>query len=269
MKKLILTALTLCAVSAGAHAESLPSDGQTAANIEQPKRTHFFIGASSHKEKYEEFMPSGGKFMQETATLNGVTAGVSHDVWTASTVGATLTYAQGQSKYVGAYQNGNYGDLVLDGQDRQFIDFKTQLKLSAPAWQQAHAIVGLGYRKLTDHLEQGGPGGYERINRRVYGMLGGEYTFKPSNSWNITPRGLYLPSIKSENYTDLDGGIKHEQQGYGLEAAVDFTFTKDRFNVNATPFYRRWNIEDSDVVSGTYEPRNITREYGVAVSVGF
>lgn len=284
MKKTTLVLLTLSAIAASAQAQSLPGDDKPATKIEQPKRTHFSVGATTHHEKYEEF-DSGSKVMQETANLTGITAGVSRDIWAASSVSASLTYATGQSEYTGSSWDNNtqtytpYGSVISSGQDRQFIDFKTQMKLSAPAWRQTRAIVGLGYRKLTDHLEQSGPGGYERINRRIYATLGAEHEFKFGTNWTITPRGQYMPIIKGENYSDSYGGITHKQQGYGLEAAVDFAFNKDRFSFSASPFYRRWNVDVSDTLYfydtststlwSIVEPKNVTNEYGVAISVGF
>lgn len=271
MKKMFVIGASLMALGLSAHASSsLPALGTGVTAAPSPYKVS--VSLTSHNELYEEFADDG-KLMQEDAAMVGLGLKVTRALSEApGQFELDLHLAQGNSTYTGSYWGGNYGDVRKSGLDRLMFESHLSYRHAAPAWNGVGARVGLGYRHLTDRLDQLGEGGYERENNRVYLSLGADRAFKVNalGAWTVTPLIKYKHVLWSQQFSDLYGGLYHSQnKGYGVDAEIAFTHQSEGYAFSFTPYYRTWKMEDSKVVANTYEPENKTREVGVALGMTF
>lgn len=238
-------------------------------SLEKSDTTKIYGGLTTYRERYQEFDENGDKLMQEAGTMKGAFIGVNKALQGNASVRAELTYAQGDSTYTGAYWGGQYGDLVVNDLSRKMVNLYGEYSQTSPMWNGVTASAGLGYRRLTDHLEEAGPGGYKRVNDRIYATVGLKRDFKLDDKWTLTPRAQFKQIIYSEQYSALMGGVTVEQKGRGAEYGIDLTYRDGKCDVTLSPFIRTWNVKPSNVVNGVYEPKNDTREVGVSLSMAF
>ena len=272
MKKILFAVLALAAAGSSLAASTNPLAGPVAEPLQKSPYT-YELGLATHREVYEEFA-SGGKLMQETAVMSSLVAGVSRAI--GDTGGSVELRGQislvGKADYTGAYMDGGeYGSVYGSGQHRHILDVTATYKQTAPEWSGVTAGAGLGYRRLQDNLQELGPGGYERINERIYLTASLERAFDFTN-WTITPGVQYKHILSSKQKSDLAGGVSNKQpNGYGSELSVAVIEKGVRYNSILTVFYRSWDVKDSDVdaVTRLYEPSNKTKEIGVAATYKF
>lgn len=249
-----VTALLFAALSASA-ATAFAAD--TA-----PSPYSYELGVTQHREVYKETAPNGDKIMQQTANMVGVKGSVTRHITAEGKVKVTGEYAYGDANYTGALMGGNYGDLQLGGLGRTMFETTAVYTHSANAWQGVAVSAGLGYRRHVDNLQDAGEIGYKRTNERIYAIVGIERAFD-AGSWIITPAAEYKHTLHSTQKSDLIGGIKNAQHGNGGELSVSFAQKGNGYPVTIRPFYRTWDIADSSVSQGFYEPKNKTSEAGI------
>lgn len=131
--------------------------------------------------------------------------------------------------------------------------------------------TGLAYRYLKDHLNKD-PSGYLRESNYVYMPFTGELRFK-GGVWAVDLRGEldYLLFGWQESHMQ-QGTLRHDQtEGYGirLSAKVQVNLDGHKSGIFVEPFYRYWDISDSESRGGYLEPHNTTREVGVRVGIAF
>lgn len=226
------------------------------------------LGYTQHRETYKERDTANTVVMKETADLYGIKGSAARKLNADGKLKITGEFAFGTADYVGSYQGGEYGDLHAGGLDRYLFETTAVYTHAAPAWNGFGVKGGLGYRRLADNLQDAGSAGYKRTNDRVYAIIGVEQAIKTAN-WTITPSAEYKHSLWSQNKTDILGGINHRQHGNGGELAVAFAQNTGHYPVTIRPFYRLWDIADSNVKDGFYEPRNKTSEVGFDLAWGF
>lgn len=271
MKKVLVVGASLMALGMSAHAAAtLPELGT---GVKAPPSPYTVaVSLTAHNELYEEFA-GGDKLMQEEADMVGLGLKVTRAVSGApGQFELDLHLAQGNSTYTGSYWGGSYGDLRQGGLDRLLFETHLGYRHAAPEWKGVGLRAGLGYRHLTDRLDQVGEGGYKRENNRVYLSLGADREFKTSalGGWSVTPAVKYKHVLWSQQFSDIYGGLYHSQnKGYGFDAELTFTHQSEGYAFSFTPYYRTWKMEDSKVVIDTYEPENKTREVGVALGLTF
>lgn len=264
MKKSYLSlALIAAALSSGA----AMAQSAKPANPQGGSAYSYELSMTNHRETYEEFSAvDGSKVMRQTAPMIGLKATVARKLGDDGKVKATAQYSWGNSTYTGSYLGGSYGEVVAAGMDRQLFETTAVYTHAAPAWNGFGVKGGLGYRRLVDHLEDAGPGGYKRTNDRIYAIVGVEQAFQTAR-WTITPAAEYKHSLWSRQESDLLGGITHRQHGNGGELSVAFAQkAAGPWSVTIRPFYRVWNMDHSNVSQGFYEPKNKTSEFGVDLS---
>lgn len=274
MKKSLfaLASLTFIAASAMAQASnpvaSLDGAQVTAAAPEAKSPYTFELGLTNYFESYDEFY-AGSKLMSEDAPMVGIRGSVARGISaTGGKVVLSGEFAQGKANYTGSYMGGSYGDLSISNLRREMFDI-TGVYKHAPSWNQIVFSGGLGYRSLTDRLDDAGAGGYKRVNTRLYGIMGAEREFKTAD-WTITPSVQYKHSLVSSQFSDFFGGIDTDQKtGYGAELAVSFVQRDAAYPLVIKPFVRTWELADSEIVQGMLEPKNSTREVGITVSLQF
>jgi hypothetical protein len=270
MKKILIAALAFAAAGSAMAASTNPL-ASPAADAPAAKTPYVYeLGVSTHRELYEEFA-DGDKLMQEEAIMTTIRAGVSRAIGdTGGTVVLSGQFGFGKGDYTGSYMDGKYGDLRIPGLKRTLVDVSAMYKQTAESWAGLTAGAGIGYRRLVDNLQDGGPGGYKRINERTYLTASLERAIEFS-TWTVTPGIQYKHILSSKQTSELYGGVTVDQpNGHGAEASIAFIRKSDGYRTVITPFFRIWDIKDSDVHKiGLYEPRNKTKEAGIAVTYQF
>ncbi|MDH4028731.1 MAG: porin family protein, partial [Nitrospirota bacterium] len=138
--------------------------------------------------------------------------------------------------------------------------------------------AGFGYRYLnddssymissTDHI------GYERESNYYYSPIGVETLTELDNGWKAGVRLEYDhfwkgKQISKMGYVPGYHDIENNQDGgYGVRGSVRFINRKS-FVYVIEPFIRYWDIEDSDLDDGWYEPKNNSTEFGLRFSSEF
>lgn len=149
--------------------------------------------------------------------------------------------------------------------------------------------LGYGYRV---HEEYGGglrtstnARGYDRTSTYHYLPIGLEATFDGQAEWSFRPRIEYDYFIRGSQESKLSQAISgvsdvrnKQSSGYGLRAEVMAIRDFGRAKLEFGPYFRYWDIQQSNTVPVTYlgtaigngyEPSNTTREMGLAVMVRF
>lgn len=246
-------------IAASAHAAEPSAKGARAYTFE--------VGAAMHSELYEEFDTAGGKIMEEDARMAGFKLGLTRHFDARNDFKVGFEYVRGNSDYTGSLIGGNYGDLRIYNLSRNMFDINGTYGHRLEAFPNTTFSAGLGYRRLTDNLQEAGAIGYKRVNDLVYATLGVEYAII-GDQWTITPGARTKHLLRGEQFSDLLGGITVKQKsGNGSDLYVSFAH---KSGLVLTPYLRTWSIKDSEVSpQGLYEPRNKTREIGVEAAWRF
>lgn len=236
------------------------------------------VGIGTYNETYIEYDTDNGgaHFMSEKAKrMTEITGSVEAELSNGFSVVGKGAYAFGKSDYTGSYSGGNYGDLQINGQDRSRYQVEALLQATLPVSVAAVKVgAGLGYRHLTDRLDQAGPGGYKRVNEAKYVVAAAE-TAIPVGQYTVTPAVSYRVLTSGTQHSYVNGtDLTHNQdQGKGYEVSVAISRKLNNLNITVSPFYRKWAIDNSaDVVymgNLTREPKNTTTEVGANISVQF
>jgi len=224
---------------------------------------------------YEETTDSGAFFMKDESDPLFISAGVRD--WESPKELGALWYM-----YTGEV---TYGKVEYTGSGTSQSDYyKARMEgyLSYRLNKRITPFVGLGYRWLWDDaggtVTSTGALGYDRQSQYLYAPIGA--TFNVSDKFSIKGQYNYFIQGKQTSYlstaSSLYSDIENDQNsGWG----VDFTATQkwnDRFGIFL--FYRHWDIDKSEVSTGTYsniatftawEPANTTSEAGIGVSYKF
>lgn len=265
MKKTILACLALAGVAPITHAIEITGSS---------------LGVEAYQEHYSEFQ-TGRKIMQEKGNMASLVGSTNLKLDDENSLLLAGRYAFGKSDYTGAFQGGNYGDVQSNGQDRQAWEVQAIFKrrLAIGSLQDINIGAGLGLRHLEDSMEQAAVGGYNRKNDLSYLKFSLDKKFTLESGINVTPSIAYKHLIEGTQTSMIgDADLKHTQKkGFGFDLSVELERKIGANTFYAAPFYRYWNIEDSQtvyaIINGnlysTVEPKNKTHEYGVAVGMKF
>ena len=143
--------------------------------------------------------------------------------------------------------------------------------------------VGLGYRLLKDHMNKS-PSGYLRRSQYLYMPAIAEFR-RTSEAWTISFIGeldLLLSGLQTSYLADSDPSYdrnfsNNQNDGIGLRLSIKLQKELGSVGVFIEPFWRYWDIEDSDVAlvyRGStphymIEPHNTTNEYGLRMGFSF
>jgi hypothetical protein len=142
-------------------------------------------------------------------------------------------------------------------------------------------IIGLGYRWLYDdsggQLSSTGAASYDRQSQYLYIPAGGVFEF--SEKMKVKGQINFLLAGRQTSYlSDVAGftDVENDQtSGWGADITVDYKIN-EKFSLYS--FYRYWDIDKSDVATGTYagallfqafEPANTTTEVGIGFTYRF
>jgi hypothetical protein len=227
------------------------------------------VGTEYYQETYREKV-NDAPFMQQEANMLGLYGQVRIPFNAQHAVAISARYAGGQAKYTGAFQGQPYGSLVLNGIDRYTAEVRAMYELSLP-W--VTPSVGVGYRRLLDRLDQMGPGAYKRTSQYWFLIAGLASTIDlGSSGMQLTPKLTYHHLMRGQQHSDDIGN--HQPKGYGAELSLALSGKlTTSVGWQVTPYYRYWNIEDSErtqIPGGWWmEPRNTTKEIGARLSLTF
>ena len=237
----------------------------------------FEVGSELYQEVYSEKV-AGQQFMREQATMYGVNGVAGWRITPQQALKLSLRYAQGRSQYTGGNALIPYGGLTASGLSRYVYELRGSYEHQLQVFgQDILPSVGLGYRLLTDHLEQSGPGGYKRQSEYYYLNLGLASTFA-TGAWKITPKLAWNQLLKGTQHSYQYNGfdvVNNQKSGRGIEFSTAFAYgLRDSSEIRVTPFLRYWKIPASQLtyytpVNGLTEPDNTTRELGVNLSYAF
>jgi hypothetical protein len=281
MKKILILACVI-SLSAAAWAgnsidylnyEATKKDSVSEDFLSTIKAKEFELGLEIYSHKYEE--PG---LMEQSGTFAGFVASYTKRGWV-----DTKSFVKGMGRlesqlawgivdYDGSLQDGTpftqegINDFTCDVRALLGADLLTDNSLST-------FYVGLGYRYLFD----GGGAhrhGYDRKSNYIYVPVGIESLMGLKNGWSWGWGAEYDFFITGRQESDLtaygEGVISNDQSsGSGFRASIKFQKKFDNKDFVIEPFVRIWDIDDSAVSNGYYEPKNKTTEIGIRFTLLF
>ena len=240
-----------------------------------PQRTAWEIGAEIYSFKYEESV------MEEEGLFLGFNLGYTSRPWLAESqtestpeggvmFGLEGRFAFGQVDYDGALLDGT--PYTIDNIDDYTLETRAILGADQLSSAAMHTIyTGLGYRYLNDDLSSD-PAGYERESNYLYLPLGYQFGAGLDSDWSWAARfeyDIFLWGEQRSHLSDLSADppepdVENEQdEGFGYRVSVRLQREYSSGVLIIEPFFRFWDIEDSDISLGWFEPANETTEYGI------
>jgi hypothetical protein len=232
------------------------------------KRETLFIGPEIYRFEYEE---SG---IQDTGTFYGVVFGYIYRGWIPDTdmekikasrkmLAMEFRYAGGEVDYDGQLMSGT-PYRISNIPDKTF---EARLLIGPDLLRKKHLstfYTGVGYRYLLDDSTSD-PAGYERESNYLYLPVGYQFHQFTDAPWSIaaTIEGdLLLLGVQKTDLGFLD--VNNDQHtGLGFRTAVKFQNQSDDYIFSIEPFFRYWDIDDSETVKFLREPANETIEFGI------
>jgi hypothetical protein len=184
--------------------------------------------------------------------------------------------------------------LKYKGDTFRYNDFVLALGVEARLTQKFSTApyIGFGYRYHVDEKDSM-PGDYEREQVYYYMPVGADWKLSMPHGWGVAFNTEVDFLLSGENTTHLydrygrDQKLKFRQtSGYGLRFSVKGEKDFGKVKAFVEPFYRYWNIAESDSQEGDlycctvgtteiwvrtplYEPKNNTKEFGLKIGVSF
>ena len=254
---------------------------EKALNDYYPKMNQLEIGGNIMSYKYEE--PG---VMHNKGALSSLSLAITHRTQKNAAIatvdqvllnGNSINVLKLETE-VGAglvdYESQSTGQM--DNNDDFFFEARGLLGVDAPISDTTFLLpyFGLGYRYLKDDsagkTSSTGHLGYLREQHYVYIPIGLTITKHLNTIYNfgINFEYDYLAYGKQQSHLNyvLDFTQKH---GFGLRGSFRITKKMEKTSLFCQPFVRYWNIEDSSVVAGYYEPKNDTTEIGLKLGAIF
>ncbi|MCL2644228.1 MAG: hypothetical protein FWD51_02080 [Betaproteobacteria bacterium] len=196
---------------------------------------------------------------------------------------ARVNHMYGELDYDGGLQDmhGNYMGPYKSSRNRnQFIDmiFAGGLEFKLTEGFSVSPYLGVGYRYLVDKADGEYYGfiyvrGHKREQTYYYIPVGLNWKISPAPSWRLTLNNEFDYLVRGENTTTTYHPTEEisfrQTSGYGFRSAVKVERDLRSVGLFAEPFFRYWNIKESNVVNGWVEPKNRTQEYGLRIGVSF
>ena len=246
------------------------------------QRVAWDIGPEIYSFKYEEPAFLGFPGIKEEGIFYGLRFGFTFRDWvpasskkSSSDGGAMLRaegrFAFGQVDYDGSLMDGtpytvdNIDDFTFEGRLLLGADMLLGDSLNT-------LYAGIGYRYLNDDSSFD-PAGYERESNYLYVPLGYQFDSSHKAGWSLgfgAEFDFFLIGEQKSYFSKFGFNDVYNRQssGYGYRASVRLQ-QKSKYTIFAIePFYRYWDIDDSEVEYdpwgiGWIEPANETSEIGI------
>lgn len=235
------------------------------------KSTSFEIGPEFYFFEYEE--PG---LMKEEGGFIGVVLGFTSRDWADSLPnkrGGSMFRAEARLAYGQVdYEGQTWGGTPLFIEDIDDFAFEGRLLLGVDflVGNTVNTIYsGMGYRYLSDDLSEYA-GGYLRQSNYLYLPIGYQFDSTYKAGWSIGFRleyDVFLWGVQRSRLSDVGlNDVDNEQDsGYGYRASIKIQKKSRKGAFIIEPFFRYWDIDDSDVNGGLFEPANNTTELGVQI----
>jgi len=134
--------------------------------------------------------------------------------------------------------------------------------------------IGMGYRFLSNNMDEDDTGGYRRESTYVYVPIGFSLS-TGANGMRVSLTGEFDWLLYGNQMSGLsrfgESDINNTQEkGLGARGGLKVELPIGTVaGIFVEPFYRFWKIQNSDVQRGYYEPFNISREYGIKAGIVF
>ena len=267
MPAFVLSLLCTAAVSPA------PGQDQSHPSPAALQKVAWEIGTELYSFKYEESV------MDEKGVFYGLNLGCTWRQWVPDSQNETLPdggvmlgvegrVAFAQVDYDGALSDGT--PLTIDNIDDYTLETRAIFGTDWLRTDTMHTVyTGLGYRYLNDDLSVH-PAGYERESNYVYLPLGYRFDASLDEGWSWAARleyDLFLWGNQKSHLGDVDPTMPNvdtkQDSGFGYRASVRIQHKYSDAVFIIEPFFRFWDIDDSDIRLGYFEPANETTEYGV------
>jgi len=232
------------------------------------KRETLFIGPEIYRFEYEE---SG---MQDTGTFYGITVGYTLRNWIPDTdtknlsdnkkmFGVELRFAGGEVDYDGQLMSGE-PYRVSNIPDKTF---EARFLIGPDLLRKNHLstfYTGIAYRYLHDDSSSD-PAGYERESNYLYLPVGYQFHQITDARWSFaaTIEGdLLLYGVQRTDLGALDAN-NEQHTGLGFRTSLKFQNRSEDHIFSIEPFFRYWDIDDSETEKYLREPANETIEFGM------
>ena len=234
------------------------------------RRIVYEIGPELYSFKYEE--PG---YMTEEGIFYGVALSATYREWIPESPEQALSDSKMMVRAEGRFA---FGEVDYDGRTwggtpltiKNNDDFTLEGRLLlGPEWlggNMLHTLcAGIGYRYLNDDLGSGEPGGYERESNYYYVPIGYEIDTDLQAGWSLAGGIEYDYFLWGLQRSHIFPTIIENEQnsGYGYRASIKLQKKSKGVNLVIEPFFRYWDIDDSEIEYGVLEPANETTEYGI------
>jgi len=257
--------------------QARPQDQVTGHQTIGPRKSGWGIGSEIYHFKYKE--PG---LMEEKGTMYGLQ--VDYTMRHEAMVRIEGRFAWGEVDYTsnGSGEAEDIDDFTAELRGLIGLDFELGDLYFTP-------FIGVGYRHLSDdgggkrtttsHLM------YDRNSHYFYSPLGADFGLALPDGWFWTTSAEYDFFWEGEQESELSTAVaglndvdNDQDDGYGVRVSMRFQKQTEHFDVLIEPFWRRWQIDESDSSLITYqgvavgygvEPKNRTDETGARVSLLF
>lgn len=243
------------------------------------RKNVLYIGPELYSYKYEE--PG---VMEITGMFYGVAFGVIHRGWIPDSSDQALADNKMMIRGEGRFAFG--GQLEYDGglydpstgvttpysnDDQEDYVFEGRLLLG-PEWLSSNMLstlyAGIGYRYLND--DSSDQYSYERESNYYYIPIGCEINANIQAGWSVVGRVEFDYFLWGRQISHIYPVIKHRQNsGHGYRASIKLQKKSKNVVFVFEPFFRYWDIAESNVQYGYIEPDNNTTEFGIQLTVLF
>ena len=254
------------------------------------QRVAWDIGPEIYSFKYEEPPFLGFPGIKEEGIFYGLRFGFTFRDWvpasskksssskiSSSDGGAMFRaegrFAFGQVDYDGALMDGT--PYTIDNIDDLAFEWRLLLGADMLLGDSLNTLyAGIGYRYLNDDFSFD-PAGYERESNYLYVPLGYQFDSSHKAGWSLgfgAEFDFFLIGEQKSYFSKfgLNDVYNRQSSGYGYRASVRLQ-QKSKYTIfTIEPFYRYWDIDDSEVEYdpwgiGWIEPANETSEIGIQI----
>lgn len=243
------------------------------------KNYEWALGLRSFQWDYQEVV-NGNNFVSDSGILYGI-GGRFNQFINNFILGIDAEFVVGETFYDGSQTNLNTGVRTPYQADSTNSIFNSEATLGYLFKHENYFFVpkvGISYRRLRNYNREDDPSDYDRVIEYYYAPIGIQTQVLFSEKRKISLEAFYNNFILGQVETAIginNTSVFNEQEsGSGYEFSISYEEKFKDFNISIGPFYRRWLIEQSEVVSisttsgGTAtvtEPENKTDIYGLSV----
>jgi hypothetical protein len=231
----------------------------------EPYQTHVWeLGAEVYYYRYEE-----PDVMKDTGPMYGIAGSYAyHRNWMLKLEGrGSWGKADYSSQDAGTADRIDY--WVLEARALAGYDFSPSASVTVTPF------IGVGYRYLYDefggHTTTTGSAGYDRESNYLYSPVGVMSAFDLGRGWSWGATAEYDIFWRGRQVSHLSGGnlVNQQDKGYGARGSFFIQKKLQTYSAVFEPFIRYWNIDQSEVSTRGYEPKNNTTEVGARMGVRF